>query len=105
PWLGSAPGPGGGGCVAGPPKVSGLPSQLPRDGSLAHATLLVTTPAARVGAFLMPAPEDHQPADSRRSPVASLRDLGCDIGVAAPRDAVLAGAAGRHGPPPRRCAA
>src|SRR5262249_25296840 len=103
--LGRAPRHGERGVFAGPAQVSGLASQLTRDGSLAHATLLVTTPAARVGAFLMPAPEDHQPADSRRSPVASLRDLGCDIGVAAPRDAVLAGAAGRHGPPPRRCAA
>ena len=100
--LGLAPSTGERGVFAGPAKVSGLASHLTRDGSLAHATLLVTTPAAQVSAFLTPAPEDHQPADSRRSPVASLRDLGCDIGVAAARGAVLAEAARRHGPLRRR---
>ena len=50
--LGLAPGAGERGVFVGPAKVSGLASQLTRDGSLAHATLLVTTPAARVGAFL-----------------------------------------------------
>jgi lipoate-protein ligase A len=100
--LGLAPSTGERGVFVGPAKVSGLASHLTRDGSLAHATLLVTTPAARVGAFLTPAPEDHQPADSRRSPVASLRELGCDIGVAAARGAVLAEAARRHGPLRRR---
>ena len=100
--LGLTPHAGERGVFVGPAKVSGLASHLTRDGSLAHATLLVTTPAARVGAFLAPAPEDHQPADSRRSPVASLRDLGCDIGVAAARGAALAEAARRQGPLRRR---
>src|SRR5262249_4638175 len=35
------------GVFVGPAKVSGLASHVTRDGSLAHATLLVTTPAAR----------------------------------------------------------
>ena len=100
--LGPEPRVGERGVFVGPAKVSGLASQLTRDGSVAHATLLVTTPAAQVGAFLAPAPDDPQPADSRRSPVAALRDLGCDIGVAAARGAVLAEAARRYGPLRRR---
>jgi lipoate-protein ligase A len=100
--LGLVPRTGERGVFAGPVKVSGLASQITRDGSLAHATLLVTTPAARVGAFLTPAPADHHPADSRRSPVAALCDLGCDIGVAGARRAVLAEAARRYGPLRRR---
>ena len=100
--LGLAPRAGERGVFAGAAKVSGLASQITRDGSLAHATLLVTTPACRVGAFLTPAPDDPRPADSRRSPVAALRDLGCDIGVAAARGAVLAEAARRYGPLRRR---
>src|SRR6516165_3712830 len=53
--LGLAPTVTGRGVFAGPVKVSGLASQLTRGATLAHATLLVTTPAARVGAFLAPA--------------------------------------------------
>jgi lipoate-protein ligase A len=90
------------GVFVGPAKVSGLASHVTRDGSLAHATLLVTTPAARVSAFLTPAPAEHHPADSRRSPVASLRDLGCDFSMAEARSAVLAEAARRYGAPRRR---
>jgi len=100
--LGLAPRTGERGVFAGPAKVSGLASHVTRNGSLAHATLLVTTPAAQVGAFLTPAPADHHPADSRRGPVACLRELGCDIGVAAARGAVLAEAARRYGPLRRR---
>src|SRR5262249_40683033 len=100
--LGLTPSVGERGVFVGPAKVSGLASQLTRDGSLAHATLLVTTPAAQVGAFLAPAPDDPGPTDSRRSPVAALHDLGCDIGVAAARGAVLAEAARRYGPLRRR---
>jgi lipoate---protein ligase len=86
------------GVFVGPSKVSGLASQVTRDGSLVHATLLVTTPAALVGAFLAPAPDDPHPTDSRRSPVAALRDLGCDLSVAAARGALLAEAGRRYGP-------
>jgi len=104
--LGLAPRADERGVFVGPAKVSGLASQLTGAGSLAHATLLVTTPAARVGAFLTPAPARPHPTDSRRSPVAALRDLGCDIGVAGARRAVLAEAARRYGPlrqrPPSR---
>src|SRR6516164_10372625 len=67
--LGLSPSATKGGVRAGPVKVSGLASQLTRGATLAHATLLVTTPAARVRAFLTPAPPDRRPLDSRRSPV------------------------------------
>jgi lipoate---protein ligase len=100
--LGLAPRTGERGVFVGPAKVSGLASHVTRDGSLAHATLLVTTPAAQVGAFLTPAPAGHHPTDSRRSPVACLRELGCDIGAAAARGAMLAEAARRYGPLRRR---
>jgi len=100
--LGLTPRAGERGVFVGPAMVSGLASHVTRDGSLAHATLLVTTPAARVGAFLTPAPGEHHPADSHRSPVASLRELGCGIGVAGARAAVTAEAARRHGPLRRR---
>src|SRR4029077_2233685 len=71
-------------------------------GSVAHATLLVTTPAARVGAFLTPAPAEQRPTDSQRSPVAPLRELDCGIALAGARAAVTAEAARRHGPLRRR---
>ena len=100
--LGLMPRAGERGVFVGAAKVSGLASHVSRDGSLAHATLLVTTPAARVGAFLTPAPTEHHPTDSQRSPVASLRELGCGIGVAGARAAVTAEAARRHGPLRRR---
>src|SRR5215470_2882568 len=100
--LGLTPRAGERGVFVGPAKVSGLASHVTRDGSLAHATLLVTTPAARVGAFLTSAPAERHPTDSRRSPVASLRELGSGIGVAGARAAVAAEAARRHGPLRRR---
>ncbi len=99
---GLPPPPGERGVFAGAAKVSGLASQVTRNGSVAHATLLVTTPASRVQAFLAPAPADPHPADSRRSQVASLCELGCDLGVADVRGAVLAEAAARYGPLARR---
>jgi lipoate-protein ligase A len=107
-------GPAGGATVTGPAsragepgpaggaKVSGLASQVTRTGSVAHATLLVTTAASRVQAFLSPAPADSHPTDSRRSRVASLRELGCELGVAEARGAVLAEAAWTYGPLSRR---
>jgi lipoate-protein ligase A len=86
------------GVFAGPAKVSGLASQLTRTGSLAHATLLVTTPAARVAAFLRAAPPDPHPLDSRRSPVRPVSDLAGGFSVPAARAAVLAAATRRYGP-------
>jgi lipoate---protein ligase len=100
--LGLIPRTGERGVFVGPAKVSGLASHVTRDGSLAHATLLVTTPAARAGAFLTPTPGERHPTDSHRSPVASLRELGCDIDVAAAGAAVTAEATRRHGPLRRR---
>jgi lipoate-protein ligase A len=86
------------GVFAGPAKVSGLASQLTRTASLAHATLLVTTPAERVTAFLRPAPPSPHPLDSRRSPVRPLADLAGGLTVAAAREAVLAAVAQQYGP-------
>ena len=86
------------GVFAGPLKVSGLASQLTRAATLAHATLLVTTPAARVMTFLRPAPADPHPLDSRRSPVSPLCALAAGLSVPAVREAVLAAAARRYGP-------
>ena len=86
------------GVFAGPVKVSGLASQLTRGATLAHATLLVTTPAARVAAFLTPAPPDPHPLDSRRSPVLPLCQVVHGMSVATARSLVLAEAAKRYGP-------
>jgi len=58
---------GGRGVSIGPAKASGLASQVTRDGTLAHATLLMTTPADRIQAYLTPAPPDPHPLDSHRS--------------------------------------
>ncbi len=100
--LGLTPSVTGRGVFAGPVKVSGLASHLTRGATLAHATLLVTTPAARVGAFLAPAPADSHPLDSRRSPVRPLCAMIRGMSVAAARGLVLAEAAERYGPPAPR---
>jgi lipoate-protein ligase A len=86
------------GVFAGPVKLSGLAGHLTRAATLAHATLLVTTPAARVRAFLAPAPPDRHPLDSRRSPVLPLRELVPGMSVESARSAVLAAAVQRYGP-------
>jgi lipoate---protein ligase len=87
----------GRGVLVGSVKVSGLASQLTRSATLAHATLLVTTPASRVGAFLAPAPPDIHPLDSRRSPVLPLCEMTCGICVPTARNLVLAEAVKRYG--------
>lgn len=86
------------GVFVGLVKLSGLASQLTRAATLAHATLLVTTPAPRVRAFLAPAPPDRQPLDSRRSPVRPLCEMARGMSVPAARSLVLAEAAERYGP-------
>ena len=60
--LGLAPSTTERGVFAGPVKVSGLASQLTRGATLAHATLLVTTPAARVAGFPCASPAGRSPA-------------------------------------------
>jgi lipoate-protein ligase A len=65
--LGLAPAVTARGVFVGAAKLSGLAAQLTRTATLAHATLLVTTPAPRVRAFLTPAPQDRRRLDSRRS--------------------------------------
>lgn len=95
--LGLAPTVGERGVRVGPAKVSGLASQVTRDGSVAHATLLVTTPARLVRAYLAPARADTRPCDSHRAPVAPLCELSPGLGVSECRAAVLAEAAARHG--------
>jgi lipoate-protein ligase A len=96
--LGLAPTVTGRGVFAGPVKVSGLAGHLTRDATLAHATLLVTTPAARVRGFLAPAPPDAHPLDSRRTPVLPLCHMAHGMSVATARSLVLAEAAERYGP-------
>jgi lipoate-protein ligase A len=99
--LGLHPRAGARGVFVGDTKVSGLACQVTRAGSVAHASLLVTTPADRVGAYLAPAPPDRRPLDSHRAPVSPL--CACDprnpsIDVPAARLAVLDAAAARYGP-------
>lgn len=93
------------GLFIGSAKVAGLASQVTREGTVAHATLLVTTPPARVQAYLTPAPPDRHSLDSRRSPVLPLCAHDPALDVAACRQALLAEAASRYGPlsprPPR----
>ncbi len=86
------------GVLVGGAKVSGLAVQVTRTGSLAHATLLVTTPAARVFAYLAPAPHDPHPLDSRRVQVRPLCDHHPALDIAAAAAAVLAAAESRYGP-------
>ena len=86
------------GVFAGQAKLSGLAAHLARGATLAHATLLVTTPAARVLAYLAPAPPDRRPLDSRRSPVLPLCELIPGVFVPGARDLVLLAAAERYGP-------
>lgn len=95
--LGQAPSATERGVFAGSVKVSGLASQLTRAATLAHATLLVTTPASRVRAFLAPAPLDIHPLDSWRSPVLPLCEMAHGVGVVAARALVLAEAERRYG--------
>jgi lipoate-protein ligase A len=92
------------GVFIGPAKVSGLASQVTRDGTLAHATLLVTTPADRVQAYLAPAPPDRHPLDSHRSLALPLSAHDPAVDITACRRAVLAEAAryGRLSPRPLR---
>jgi len=96
--LGMTPSIGSRGVLVGPAKVSGLASQVTRDGTLAHATLLVSTPAERIQAYLAPAPPDRRPGDSRRSATVPLHALDFALDVPACQRAVLAEAAARYGP-------
>jgi lipoate---protein ligase len=82
----------------GSAKVSGLASQVTRDGTVAHATLLVTTPADRVQAYLAPAPPDRHSLDSQRFPVLPLCAYDPALDITACRQAVLAEASSRYGP-------
>jgi lipoate-protein ligase A len=79
------------GIFVGPWKVSGLAMHVTTTGTLAHATLLVTTRAQRVGAYLAAAPPDPRPLDSRRAPVASLHALQPTVDVTAAARLVTAG--------------
>jgi lipoate---protein ligase len=85
------------GVLVGPEKVSGFAEQVTRRGSLAHATLLVTTPAADVVSYLAPAPHDPHPLDSRRVQVRPLCERRPALDIAVTQTAVLAAAASRYG--------
>jgi lipoate-protein ligase A len=89
---------GGRGVFIGSAKVSGLASQVTRDGTVAHATLLVTTPADQVQAYLAPAPPDRHSLDSQRSPVLPLCAYDPALDITACRQAVLAEASSRYRP-------
>lgn len=79
-------------------KVSGFAAQVTRTGSLAHATLLVTTPVDRVERYLSASPGDKQPLDSVRVPVTALAAHRPGIDIAVAGEAVLAAAVRRDGP-------
>jgi lipoate-protein ligase A len=96
--LGLTPSIGSRGVFVGPAKVSGLASQVTRDGTLAHATLLVATPAGRILTYLAPAPPDRHPTDSRRCATTALQAVDPALGMATCQHAVLAEAAARYGP-------
>jgi lipoate-protein ligase A len=91
------------GVFVGPRKVSGLAMQVTGTGTLAHATLLVTTRAQLVSAYLAATPSDPQPLDSRRAPVAPLRAHKSSVDIKAAVAAVRLVAASHYVPPlPRR---
>ncbi len=70
------------GLFVGAAKLAGFASMQTGAGTLAHASLLVSTDAAAVGRYLTPVPATTSPRDSHRAPVASLRDHGVDIDIA-----------------------
>lgn len=86
------------GVFVGPRKVSGLAMQVTGTGTLAHATLLVTTRAPLVGAYLAAAPRDPHPLDSRRAPVAPLRAQAPTVDIDSATAAVRRAAAAYDGP-------
>lgn len=86
------------GVFVGSRKVSGLAMQVTGTGTLAHATLLVTTRAPLVGAYLTAAPPDSHPLDSRRASVAPLRAHEPTVDIESATAAVRLVAATYHGP-------
>jgi len=69
------------GLFLGPVKLAGFAALQTRQGTLAHASVLVATDPAAVVRYLAPAPADPRPLDSHRAPVTSLRHLGVDVTV------------------------
>jgi len=69
------------GLFAGPVKLVGFAAMQTRQGTLAHASVLVATDPATVGRYLAPGPADLGPLDSHRSPVTSLHRLGVEVPV------------------------
>ncbi len=86
------------GVFVGTRKVSGLAMHVTGTGTLAHATLLVTTRAQLVGAYLAARPLDPQPLDSRRAPVAPLRAHQPSVDIRSAAAAVRHVAASHDGP-------
>lgn len=78
------------GLFVGGAKLSGFAAFRTGQGALAHATLLVHTPASAVTTYLLPAPPQPHPLDSHRSPVASLADHGRGVAVAEATVLILA---------------
>lgn len=79
-------------------KLSGFAALRTARGTLAHATLLVSTPAGSVQAYLAPAPRVAHLRDSHRAPVASLADHGVNAEPATAAAALLDAAAHVLGP-------
>jgi lipoate-protein ligase A len=95
--LGLPPRLGERGLFIGEAKLCGFAVFRTRTGLLAHSTLLIDTPAERVGAYLTSAPADPKPLDSHRSRVASLADHGLGVGVSEVTEAVLTAASTMFG--------
>ncbi len=80
------------GLFVGERKICGLAALQTAAATLAHATLLVTTRAATVARYQTPPPSVPLPRDSHRAAVASLREHGVDVDVAAVAAVVRAAA-------------
>jgi lipoate---protein ligase len=85
--------------------VSGLAAQVTRTASLAHATILVTTPADLVATYLLPGPVKRQPHDSVCAPARPIVEHLPGIDLATAGRFVAEAVSRRHGPtrdrPPR----
>jgi lipoate-protein ligase A len=64
------------GLFAGGRKLAGFAALHASNATLAHASVLVNTPAERVSRYLTAAPETPHPLDSSRSPVGPLNGHG-----------------------------
>lgn len=78
--------------------IGGLAAQVTRTASLAHATVLVTTPAEQASTYLLPTLAERQPPDSVRPPVLPLVEHLPGVDLATAGAAVAEAASRRYGP-------